>query len=145
MQMRFARKWGEPRTTDQGSWEPGKQLGSPWKIRKQLSERAKQMKDICIYSRPETDLRQAGEIKSFLKDILYNLALKTEQAKSESWRQDVCLAGPGKKPVEGAASPWRANSRCFTHVPSGLKKSVSERKEEAFSVVLCPGTFACDF
>jgi len=97
------------------------------------------MKDICIYSSDgRADLTQADEIKSFLKDILYNFTLKRRR-QSPNILKDVCLAGRGNGEKRKEGTPHFESSRCFTHVPSGLNPGRRDSSPSSF------GTFACDF
>jgi len=55
------------------------------------------MKDICIYSSDgRADLTQADEIKSFLKDILYNFTLKRRRPSPNILKPGCLLSRPGK-------------------------------------------------
>jgi len=71
-------------------------LGSPSENKK-TTFCAKQMKDICIYSSDgRADLTQAGEIKSFLKDILYNFTLKRRRPSPNILKPGCLLSRLGK-------------------------------------------------
>jgi len=79
-----------------GKLEP---LGSPSENKKTTfcAKQMKKMKDICIYSSEgRADLTQADEIKSFLKDILYNFTLKRRRPSPNILKPGCLLSRPGK-------------------------------------------------